>query len=73
MKPLRFDIEVDEAKCIAKFFDWYGDSWGETIEEQRVIDEQLRTKVCMKLGYEIVFTRFIHSGNGHFEVEFKRK
>jgi hypothetical protein len=73
MKTLRFDVEIDESNGKARFFDWYGDSWGDTVEEQRIIDEQLRTKVGFKLGYEVVFTRFIHAGNGHFEIEFKRK
>jgi hypothetical protein len=73
VKPLRFDIEIDEAKGIARFFDWHGDSWGETIEEQRIIDEQLRTKIGFRLGYEVVLTKFGHAGNGHMEVGFKRK
>lgn len=73
MKPLRFDIDIDEARGVATFFDWYGDSWAETVEEQRIIDEQIRTKIGFKLGYEIVITKFGHAGNGHMDVEFKRK
>lgn len=73
MKVLRFDIEVDEANGIARFFDYYGDTWGETVEEQRIIDEQLRTKIGFKLGYNVVFTKINHAGNGHFDIEFKRQ
>jgi len=76
LQKLREDLSPDcfdiRSEGLATYYDHLGASFGETAEEQVVIDQYIAQVIAEKAGYPITVLQEHHAGNGHFSVTFVR-